>query len=142
MPKKVALVGHCGPDSSYLRMTVGKAGRDIQVLSADDDDELRRLLEAGVDLLLLNRQLDFGFDEREGVALIRRLRQAYPHVKTMLVSNYPDAQQAAVLAGALPGFGKREIGTPRVPEMIRAALADAGDDKPTPSGAAPAREQG
>src|SRR4051794_69434 len=129
MAKKVALVGHCGPDTSYLRMTVGKAGRDIQVLSADDDDELRRLLEAGVDLLLLNRQLDFGFDEREGVALIRRLRQAYPHVKTMLVSNYPDAQQAAVLAGALPGFGKREIGTPRVPEMIRAALADSGDEQ-------------
>jgi len=143
MPKKVALVGHCGPDSSYLRMAVGKAGRDIQVLSADDDDELRRLLEAGVDLLLLNRQLDFGFDEREGVALIRRLGKAYPHVKTMLVSNYPDAQQAAVQAGALPGFGKREIATPRVPEMIRAALADAGqDDAATRPGAAAGKEQG
>ena len=31
MSKKIALVGHCGPDSSYLRMTVAKAGRDIQV---------------------------------------------------------------------------------------------------------------
>ena len=40
MPKKVVLIGHCGPDSSYLRITVGKAGRDIQVLSADDDGEL------------------------------------------------------------------------------------------------------
>ena len=54
-----------------------------------------------MDLLLLNRELDYGFDEREGVALIRRLRTAYPNVKTMLVSNYPDAQQAAVQAGAL-----------------------------------------
>ena len=124
MPKKVALVGHCGPDSSYLRMTVGKAGRDVQVLAADDDDELRRLLEAGVDLLLLNRQLDYGFDEREGVALIRRLRLAYPRVKTMLVSNYPDAQQAALQAGALPGFGKRELGSPRVLDLIRAALEE------------------
>jgi hypothetical protein len=71
MSRKVALVGHCGPDSSYLRMTVAKAGRDIQVLSADDD-----------------------------------------------------AQQAALQAGALPGFGKRELGSPKIPEMIRAALAE------------------
>jgi two-component system, chemotaxis family, chemotaxis protein CheY len=122
MSKKIALVGHCGPDSSYLRMTVAKAGRDFQVVSADDDAELKQQLEDGVDLLLLNRELDYGFDEREGVALIRRLRAAYPNVKTMLVSNYPDAQQAAVQAGALPGFGKRELGSPRVPELIRAAL--------------------
>ena len=122
MSKKIALVGHCGPDSSYLRMTVAKAGRDIQVVSADDDAELKQRLDEGVDLLLLNRELDYGFDEREGVALIRRLRAAFPNVKTMLVSNYPDAQQAAVQAGALPGFGKRELSSPRVPELIRAAL--------------------
>jgi hypothetical protein len=40
----------------------------------------------------------------------------------MLVSNYADAQQAAVAAGALPGFGKRELGTPRVSQLIRDAL--------------------
>ena len=122
MSKKVALVGHCGPDSSYLRMAITKAGRDIQVLSADDDDELKRVLDGGVDLLLLNRQLDYGFDEREGVALLKRIRAKYPAVKAMLVSNYPDAQAAAVAEGALPGFGKREIGTPRVNELLREAL--------------------
>jgi DNA-binding NarL/FixJ family response regulator len=123
MPKKVALVGHCGPDSSYLRMVVAKAGRDIQVLAADDENELKQLLDRGVDLLLLNRQLDYGFDDTEGVALIRRLHAQYANVKLMLVSNYPDAQAAAVKAGALPGFGKREMSGPRVPELIRAALA-------------------
>ena len=133
MPKKVALVGHCGPDSSFLRIAVSRAERDIQVVSVDDDSDLKRLLNEGVDLLLLNRQLDYGFDEDEGVALIRRLRAAYPHVKTMLVSNYPEAQAAAVAEGALPGFGKREIGTPRVGELLREAL------KPTqPSSAASA----
>jgi hypothetical protein len=40
----------------------------------------------------------------------------------MLVSNYPDAQAAAVAAGALPGFGKRELGSARIPELIRSAL--------------------
>ena len=122
MSKKVALVGHCGPDSSFLRITVSRAHKEAQVLSVDDDGDLKRLLDDGVDLLLLNRQLDFGFDEQEGVALIRRIRAAYPHVKTMLVSNYPDAQAAAVAEGALPGFGKRELNTPRVAELIREAL--------------------
>ena len=122
MPKKIALVGHCGPDSSYLRIAVSRAERDVQVLSVDDDSDLKRALDEGVDLLLLNRQLDYGFDEREGVDLIRKLRAKYPAVKTMLVSNYSDAQAAAVAEGALPGFGKREIGTPRVAELLRDAL--------------------
>ena len=122
MPKKIALVGHCGPDSSYLRIAVSRAERDVQVLSVDDDSDLKRALDEGVNLLLLNRQLDYGFDEREGVDLIRKLRAKYPAVKTMLVSNYSDAQAAAVAEGALPGFGKREIGTPRVAELLRDAL--------------------
>ncbi len=122
MPKRVALVGHCGPDSSYLRMTIAKAGKDLQVVSADDDGELKRVLDDGVDLLLLNRQLDFGFDDHEGVDVIRKLRPHYPNVKMMLVSNYPEAQAAAVAEGALPGFGKREVNSPRVAELIRDAL--------------------
>ena len=122
MSKKVALVGHCGPDSSFLRIAVSRAHKEVQVLMIDDDRDLKRSLDDGVDLLLLNRQLDFGFDEQEGVALIRRIRANYPHVKTMLVSNYPDAQAAAVAEGALPGFGKREVNTPRVAELLREAL--------------------
>jgi hypothetical protein len=122
MGKKVALVGHCGPDSSFLRIAVSRVGKDVQVLSADDARELNRLLEQGVDLLLFNRQLDFGFDDDEGVAVIRKLRPHYPTVKMMLVSNYPEAQAAAVAEGALPGFGKREVNSPRVAELIRDAL--------------------
>ena len=122
MPKRIALVGHCGPDSSFLKMTVSKAHREAQVLSADDSGELQRLLENGVDLILFNRQLDYGFEEHEGVDVIRKLRARYPDLKMMLVSNYPEAQAAAVAAGALPGFGKREMGSPRVAGLIKEAL--------------------
>jgi two-component system, chemotaxis family, chemotaxis protein CheY len=122
MGKKVALVGHCGPDSSYLRIAVSRVGKDVQVLSADDGRELDHVLAQGVDLLLFNRQLDFGFDDDEGVAVIRKLRPHYPKVKMMLVSNYPEAQAAAVAEGALPGFGKRELNSPKVAELIREAL--------------------
>ena len=122
MPKKIALVGHCGPDSSFLRIAVSKAEREAMILSIDDDGDLKRALDDGVDLLLLNRQLDYGFDTHEGVALLKKIRSKYPAVKAMLVSNYADAQAAAVAEGALPGFGKREIGSPRVNELLREAL--------------------
>ena len=123
MPKKVLLVGHCGPDSSYLRMTVSKAAEDVQILAADDDLELHRALGQEPDLLLLNRELGYGFSESAGVKCIELLRAANPKLKMMLVSNYPDAQAAATAAGALPGFGKREIGTSKVIELLRDALA-------------------
>src|SRR5690242_20115825 len=130
MSKRIALIGHCGPDSSFLRLAVQKTGRDIQVVAADDGNELDKLIESGVDLLLFNRVLNFGFEEDEGVAVIRRLRAQHPELKMMLVSNYPEAQAEAVAAGALRGFGKRDIGSPKVTELIRDALAHEPSDKP------------
>ncbi|MDB5320007.1 MAG: response regulator receiver protein [Phycisphaerales bacterium] len=123
MSKKIALVGHCGPDSSYLRMTVMKAaGSGVQILMADDDSDLNKALAQGVDLILFNRELGYGFQDKMGVDAIKRLRTTHPNLKTMLVSNYAEAQAAAVANGALPGFGKREIGSPRVIEVIKGAL--------------------
>jgi two-component system, chemotaxis family, chemotaxis protein CheY len=119
MSKKVVLIGHCGPDTSYLRMAVKSALGDVTILAADDDSELKKLLAGGADLVLVNRQLDYGFASESGVDLITQLRASYPGVRTMLVSNYPEAQAEAVAAGALPGFGKREIGSPRVKEILR-----------------------
>ena len=129
MAKRVALIGHCGPDSSFLRLAVQKAGRDIKVVAADTSDELQEVIEDGVALLLFNRVLDFGFEEEEGVEVIRRLRAQHPELKMMLVSNYPKSQADAVAAGALPGFGKRDIGSPRVTELIRDALAQEPSNK-------------
>jgi predicted oxidoreductase len=123
MSKKVVLVGHCGADSTYLRIAVNGAARDVSVVTAQDDASLRQLLADGVDLVLLNRTLDYGFSTEEGAELVAQLRASNPEVKTMLVSNYPDAQQLAVRNGALPGFGKRELGSPRVKQLIADALA-------------------
>jgi hypothetical protein len=123
MAKKIALVGHCGPDSTYLRMTVKKAvGSEATIIMADDDAELSRALSDGVDLILFNRELGYGFSQTHGVELIRHLTESKSSVKMMLVSNYAEAQAAAVQAGALPGFGKRELGTQRVVELLRAAV--------------------
>jgi len=106
-------------------MAVSQADRSIKVLAADDSDELSKVLADGVDLLLLNREMPYGFEAGLGVDMIPQLRKSYPHVKVMLISNYAEAQAAAVAAGALPGFGKREIGSPRVSELLRSALQEA-----------------
>jgi hypothetical protein len=121
--KKVVLIGHCGPDNSYLRMAIQSADKSAQVFSVEDAHELEAALEQEAHLLLINRTLSYGFDETEGVELISRLRATHPQVKLMLVSNYEEAQAAAVEAGALPGFGKREIGSPKVMHLIRDALS-------------------
>ena len=120
----VALVGHCGPDSSYLRMAVQSSVRDAQVVMADDESDLTRLVSQGVDLLLMNRELDWGFESRMGVDLIKRLRADHPELKMMLVSNYAESQREAEAAGALPGFGKAEIGTPKMKQALATALAE------------------
>lgn len=130
MAQRIALIGHCGPDSSYLRMAVSRAVKGAQVVAADDTASVDRLITEGVDLLLFNRVLGYGFDDTEGVAVIRKLRAAYPNLKMMLVSNFPEAQAEAVAAGALPGFGKRELGSPRVAELIRSALETEPSNKP------------
>jgi DNA-binding NarL/FixJ family response regulator len=125
MPKKVLLVGHCGPDSSYLRMSVRKAVPDVEILSADDGEELTKILERGIDLILFNRELGYGYDPDTGVEAIRALRPTFPDVRMMVVTNYDDVQRQAQAAGAQPGFGKKELGTARVAELLRDALGGA-----------------
>jgi two-component system, chemotaxis family, chemotaxis protein CheY len=125
MTKKVLLVGHCGPDASYLRQAIKSAAGDVQVAIVEDDNSLFSALDAGVDLVLLNRQLGLDFQPDTGVAMIQVLKQKNGKLRMMLVSNQPEAQAAAVAAGAFPGFGKRQIGRPEVRELLKQALADA-----------------
>jgi two-component system chemotaxis response regulator CheY len=122
MPKTIALVGHCGVDAPQLASEITSAV-GAKVLSCADEEELEEVADSGVDLLLLNRELPFGFDDEEGIDVIRRLHERHPHLKMMLVSDHADAQEEAVANGALPGFGKGEIGTPRVAQVLKDALS-------------------
>jgi CheY-like chemotaxis protein len=102
-------------------MAVKSALEGAALISADETSELEQALKQGVDLVLFNRELDYGFEPATGVEMIRVLKQRYPQVRMMLISNYPDAQAAALAAGAVQGFGKREIGSPRVRQLLRDA---------------------
>jgi DNA-binding NarL/FixJ family response regulator len=103
-------------------MAVRAALGQAEIVSAEDNSAMDRAIQRGVDLILFNRELDYGFEPDSGVEMIRVLKQSHPDTRMMLVSNYPDAQSAAAAAGALPGFGKREIGSPRVINLLRDAV--------------------
>lgn len=122
MAHRIVLVGHCGPDSSFLRIAAKRAAPHAEITAAHDAASLKAEIERGASLLLINRVLEYGFDTEHGVELIQRVVAQSPAVKTMLVSNFPEAQAAAVAAGALPGFGKSELNQPHVMRNIAAAL--------------------
>lgn len=123
----VLLVGHCGFDAPRLRKAVeGVAGGAVTVDEATTADQVR---QAGSDtLLLINRQLGYGFGTSSGLDLIRELAAKTEPPATMLVSNYADAQQQAEEAGALPGFGKAALNNPQTLERLRDALGAPASD--------------
>lgn len=118
--KKVVLVGHCGPDSYALRSAVGAAAPGVEVVFANDDQELAKV-EGSASLLLVNRVLDGDFADTSGMSLIGRL--AARGARVMLVSNFPEAQAEAEKAGALPGFGKKTMYAAETKVRIERALA-------------------
>jgi hypothetical protein len=117
----VLLVGHCGPDSYALRSAVGRVVPGAQVEFVNDQRALDKKL-AAADLVLVNRVLDGPFAARGGVELIALLAPV-SRARFLLISNYPEAQAAAVEAGALPGFGKAEMNSPAAQERLLGALA-------------------
>ena len=93
---------------------------DADVPRINSDRDLSRAVEQGADLLLINRE-PVGFDE-SGLDLVREVCGKHPDLKVMLVSDYDQAQKEAVSAGALPGFGKQLMGTPKLAEAVERAL--------------------
>ncbi|MHC4398463.1 MAG: response regulator [Planctomycetota bacterium] len=109
MTKKVLGVGNCSHDHGNIEKLI-LANFNAEVVAASLREEALELLRGGrFDLVLVNRRL--AADSSKGVELIERMK-ADPELAptpVMLLSNYPEAQEAAVAAGAEPGFGKAEL---------------------------------
>jgi len=118
------LVGHCGADSYSIANAVKRAVPEAEIAHAADLATARKHAESGA-ILLVNRVLDTGFGTDSGVELIAALANREPRPTLALVSNFVDAQQAAVAAGAQPGFGKSDLGFPKTTELLR-TLAQSG----------------
>ncbi|MFH5804829.1 hypothetical protein [Alienimonas sp. DA493] len=119
MPR-VLNVGQCVPDhmsiTSYLRRKF-----DAEVVKIDSESEALAAVEAGnVDLVLVNRLYDA--DGSPGLETVKAIAGREDAPPVMLVSNFADAQQSAVDVGALPGFGKNDLGTARADEKLAPLL--------------------
>src|SRR4051812_47044334 len=129
MPARVVLVGHCGVDAPRLEKEVSQCLGKAEVITVKNEDALEDAIEDGADLLLFNRELPFGFEESEGLDVMREIRDRHPNLKMMLVSDRKDAQGEAEDLGALPGFGKSQLGSDAVGRCLRSAIERAQADR-------------
>jgi len=121
--KQIALVGHCAADSHMLKAWVNRATEGVSVIGVDDTDALESCTPAET-LVLINRVLDGSFETDGGVELIQILGKRQNRPAMMLISNYADAQRAAVDAGAIRGFGKSDLQDPDTIDRLQRILRD------------------
>ncbi len=122
MPKHILSIGNCAADHNHLNRSLQKHF-DVELTSADTaQDALTQLQQGTYDLILINRIFDANGDS--GLDLIKKLKAdpALAATPTMLISNFPEAQQEAQSAGALPGFGKNSVGKPHFIEHLKPYL--------------------
>jgi len=115
---RVLDVGNCDPDHGVIRGML-EANFDATVDRVMFVHEaLHKLRNQRYDLVLVNR-LIFA-DGSPGLELVHQMKADPALAKTpvMLVSNYGEAQEQAVAAGAVPGFGKAGVGKPETLALI------------------------
>jgi len=117
----VVLVGHCGFDSGPLGRLAQSIAPDAKVVGVNKHKHLADVAHPQA-LWLVNRALDGRFDAADGIDLIGQHAGADTAPRQILVSNFPESQAAAEAAGALPGFGKNDVGRPDLAQRLRDTL--------------------
>ena len=123
MPKRVLDVGNCVPDHAAIRRLLENTFHAEVVQAHDCSGALSALRKEPFDLVLVNRKLDA--DYSDGLDIIKQIKsdpQLAP-LPCMLITNYPDQQEIAVQAGAVPGFGKKELSTPQTKARLAQFLS-------------------
>lgn len=124
---KILDVGQCGFDGPRMARRWREA-LEAEVERADTGEEAAELLaDQDFDLVLVNRVL--AADRSSGLEVIERLRAQNVHVPIMLVSDLPEAQDAAVALGAVRGFGKAHLGERSTLELVSSVARDHGEAK-------------
>ncbi len=107
--RRVLDVGQCNFDHTRISHYLN-ANFDVEISQAHSFDEAIKLAgESPWDLVLINRLLDA--DQSSGMEILKTLKsnEATASIPVMLISNFDDAQKAAVAAGAENGFGKANL---------------------------------
>jgi len=115
-------VGQCGFDHGNIsRLLTKDFGADV-VQAATSEEAVQAVRGGHFDLVLINRILDA--DGASGLDLIQRLKshEGTRATPVALVSNYPEAQEAAVALGARRGFGKDALTDPESHNLLASIL--------------------
>ena len=123
--KRVLDVGNCGPDHASIRNYLTNHF-DVEIVQSHGlADTMSELRTSHFDLVLINRKLDA--DYSDGIEIVRAIKteSKTQHVPVMLITNYPEHQDAAEAAGAHRGFGKLEFDRPETKEKLAAILGNA-----------------
>lgn len=129
---RILLVGHCGIDTPPLTAFLSTKFKAVVEGARNADDAKSMIAAGGFDLALINRVLIgdspyiYQKHEGSGVTLLRELVASGTRTKLMIVSNFTEAQDAAVALGGVPGFGKRNFEDGAAERIIAAALASEG----------------
>jgi two-component system chemotaxis response regulator CheY len=122
--KRVLDIGQCGADHGAIRRLV-EGNFEARVVQAHDAREALAELRAGqFDLVLVNRRLDL--DGSDGLEIVKAIKgeEAIAATPVMLVTNYAEYQEAAVAAGAEPGFGKAQLHEPGTVKVLAVILGE------------------
>ena len=122
MSRRVLSVGQCGFDHGNISQALSQAFAAEVVSAATSSQALSLLRQGDFALVLVNRVFDSNGDS--GLDLVREIRsdEQLRQVPVMLVSNFADAQEQAVAAGAEPGFGKAALRTSETVARLRPHL--------------------
>ncbi len=118
MAKRILSIGSCSFDNGVIGRLIS-ANFDAELHAASLPEEALDLLPGDrFDLVLVNRILDA--DGSQGVDVVARIKSdpRLTDTPVMLVSNYPEAQEAAVEGGAELGFGKAELDRPETVQRL------------------------
>lgn len=122
MPKRVLDVGQCVPDHAAIRRLIEGRFKAQVVQAHGPHDAIAALRSGPFDLVLINRKLDA--DYSDGIDILRAIKAdaELASVPVMLVTNFPEHQQAAIAAGAEEGFGKARLADQATREKLERFL--------------------
>ena len=119
---KILDVGQCGFDGPRMaRLWHEALGATVECADTSDD-AIEMVRRNDYDLVLVNRVL--AGDESSGLDVIARLLELGLKTPVMLVSDHPEAQDAAVRLGAVRGFGKAHLGERSTLELVSRVASD------------------
>jgi two-component system chemotaxis response regulator CheY len=119
---RVLDVGQCSPDHSAIRSLLHRTFNVYIDQAGSVDEAIEELKTASYDLVLVNRVIfEDGGSGAELIAKMKSVRD-FRDVPVMMISNFNDAQQDAVAAGGVPGFGKAELNDPSTIALLRKYL--------------------